>query len=147
MKKELLSWEQCKAEYLRKVEIDFEKVNSILRLCSVRLRVVQDIKLDHETASIVAEDYYEIIKELLTALLLLHGLKSENHECLIAFFKKSYPSKEYETEIIFELKRVRNKISYEGLFVGIDYIKSSLLEFKHIITFLESEIKEKLKIS
>ena len=67
---------------------------SILKLCNVRLRIVLDVKLDSETASIIAENYYEIIKELLTALLLLSGRKSDNHECLIAFFKKNYPQKD-----------------------------------------------------
>ena len=131
-----MSWEKCKVEQVRKVEIDIERVNSILRMCLIRLRVVQGILLDRETASIVAEDYYEIIKELLTALLLLQGLKSENHECLIAFFKQAYPAKEYETGIIFELKKIRNKISYEGFFIELEYVQRNMVEFRHIIHFL-----------
>ncbi|MBS3169280.1 hypothetical protein J4210_02245 [Candidatus Woesearchaeota archaeon] len=145
MKPELMSWEKCKAEHIRKVEVDTERINSILKMCSVRLRVVVEIKLDHETASIIAEDFYEIIKELLTATLLFAGFKSDNHECLIAFFKKIYPEKEYETEIMYELKRIRNKINYEGFFIDKSYIERNKLEFSHIIHFLEDVIKEKLK--
>ena len=109
MKKELMGWEQCRKEFIRSVGVDTEKNISILRMCAVRGKVVNSIVLDSETASIIAEDYYEIIKELLTALLLLEGLKSDNHECLIAFFKQQYPQKEYEWGIIFELKKIRNK--------------------------------------
>ena len=109
------------------------------------MRVLQEIPLDEETASIIAEDYYEIIKELLTALLLLSGKKSDNHECLISFFKKNYPQKEYEITIIYELKKIRNAIDYEGLFVEESYITRNGLEFKHIISFLTQEIEEKLK--
>jgi len=106
---------------------------------------VKQVKLDEETASIIAEDYYEIIKELLTALLLLNGKKSDNHECLITFFKKIYPEKEYETIVIYELKRIRNAIDYEGIFVREDYVERNKLEFLHIIDFLNKEIEEKLK--
>ena len=38
----------------------------------------------------LVSEYYEVIKELLIALLLKQGLKSYNHECLISFFKKEY---------------------------------------------------------
>ncbi len=145
MKIELMSWEQCQREHIRKVEVDVERINSILKMCSVRLRVATDIKLDNETASIIAEDFYEIIKELLTAVLLFAGFKSDNHECLIAFFKKSYPEKEYEACIIYELKRIRNKINYEGFFIEKNYIEKNKLEFLHIIQFLTEIITEKLK--
>ena len=145
MKKELMDWGQCTKEYIREVDVDIDKVNSILRMCTVRLRIVKGIGLDGETASVIAEDYYEIIKELLTALLLLHGLKSDNHECLIAFFKRTYSDKEYEVGVIFELKRIRNRISYDGFFVDEMYVQMNRLEFEHIITFVETEIKEKLK--
>lgn len=145
MKTELMSWEQCQREHIRKVEVDIERINSILKMCSVRLKVTTQIKLDNETASILAENYYEIIKELLIALLLFARFKSDNHECLIAFFKKSYPEKEYETNIIYELKRIRNKINYEGFFIEKDYIERNKLEFLHVIQFLEDIIKEMLK--
>ena len=140
-----MSWGECEKNYIRTVTIDFERINSILKMCTVRLRVLGGVKLDEETASLIAEDYYEIIKELLTALLLLHGLKSDNHECLISFFKKNYPENEYEINLIHELKGIRNKIDYEGLFIEKDYIERNILEFKHIIEFLKKEIEEKLK--
>lgn len=81
-------------------------------MCDVRLRVIKQIELDTETASIIATDYYEVVKELLTALLLQKGLKSKNHECLISFFKHYYPT--YEINVIHQLKNVRNRISYDG---------------------------------
>ncbi|HIH12902.1 TPA: hypothetical protein HA242_04210 [Candidatus Woesearchaeota archaeon] len=141
MKREPMSWEECSAKHIRKVEIDTDKVNSILKLCAVRLRVVKLIPLDAETASVIAEHFYEIMKELLIALLLLHTIKSDNHECLIAFFKKTYPEKEYETKVMYDLKAIRHKIDYEGLFVGKGYIERNRLEFIHIISFLQDEIQ------
>lgn len=140
-----MGWDECREEYIREVEVDREKISSILKMCNVRLKVLKQIKLDEETASVIAEDYYEIIKELLTALLLLSRLKSSNHECLISFFKQNYPEKEYETGMIYELKGIRNRINYEGLFIEKSYVEKNRLEFEHIIKFLGKEIEEKLK--
>lgn len=145
MRKELMSWQECEENHIRNVEVNVDKINSILKICKVRLRIIKQIKLDDETASIIADDYYEVIKELLTALLLSNGLKSSNHECLISFFKKTYLDKEYEAKLMHELKEIRNKIDYEGLFIEKAYIERNKLEFAHIISFLKTKIEEKLK--
>jgi len=133
-----MSWEICMQGHIKKVESDSEKIKSIRKMCDIRLRVTKDIKLDEETASIIATDYYEIIKELLVALLLKNGLKSDNHECLIAFFKHKFPEYGYETETetMHSLKNVRNRVSYDGIFVKKDYIETNKLEFEHIIKLL-----------
>ena len=96
---------------------------------------------DDETASIIATDYYEVIKELLTALLLKNGLKSENHECLISFFKNNYDF-DYETNILRQLKNVRNRASYDGVFVKKEYVDTNKLEFHHIIKLLNTLLDE-----
>lgn len=62
MKREPMSWDECSAKHIRTVEIDSDKVNSMLKLCAVRLRVVKLIPLDVETASVIAEHFYEIMK-------------------------------------------------------------------------------------
>ena len=131
-----MHWEVCLREHIKRVEPDMDKVISMQRMCNVRLRVTKDITLDEETASIIATDYYEVIKELLVALLLRNGLKSENHECLIAFFKHTFPQYEYESSVIHGLKEVRNRVSYDGIFVKKDYIVANRLEFEHIIILL-----------
>ena len=134
--KEMMSWSDCQATHIKQVEADDEKIKSMRKMCAVRLKVTKAVKLDEETASIIAADYYEVIKELLTALLLKNGLKSDNHECLIAFFNHKFPEYEYETKIIYQLKEVRNKVSYNGIFVKKGYIEMNKLEFEYIIGLL-----------
>lgn len=132
-----MNWEKCLTQYVKKVIPDEEKINSIRKMSKIRLKILNEIKLDDETASIIATDYYEVIKELLTALLLKHGLKSDNHECLISFFKEKYSDLTYETGIIHQLKEVRNRAAYDGVFVKKDYVEFNKLEFNHIINLLE----------
>jgi len=135
--KEIMNWGVCLDEYIKKVSVDSEKIESIKKMCNVRLRILKGVKLDNETASIVATDYYEVIKELLVALLLKNGLKSGNHECLISFFRHKFPQYEYEAKVIHQLKDVRNRVSYDGIFVKKDYVETNKLEFEHIIQLLE----------
>ena len=142
MKREIMDWDICKKEYIREVSIDKDKINSILKMCSVRLKFAKKQEINDETASLITEDYYEIIKELLTALLLKNGLKSGNHECLISYFKKNYPDYEYETNIVYELKNIRNRINYDGFFIEKQYLIKNKLEFEHIIEILVGLIKE-----
>ncbi|MBU4284034.1 MAG: hypothetical protein KJ968_02935 [Nanoarchaeota archaeon] len=135
--KEIMNWQKCLEEHITRVDKDSEKIKSIIRMCNIRLKIVKQIKIDQETASVIASDYYEVIKELLTALLLKNELKSDNHECLISFFKQNFPEYEYETKIIHQLKDVRNRVSYDGVFVKKDYIDINKLEFQHIINLLK----------
>jgi len=140
MRKELMSWDTCKKEHVRKVEADNEKINSILEMSSARLDFLKKQKADEKTASIITEGYYEVIKELLTALLLKNSLKSSNHECLISFFKNKFPKYEYEVNILYELKNIRNRISYDGFFVDKTYLDKNKMEFEHIIDLLKGLI-------
>lgn len=139
---EIMDWNVCLAEHVKNVDIDVNKITSIQKMCLIRLRLVNAAILDDETASIIATDYYEIIKELLIALLLKNGLKSDNHECLISFFKSTFPKYVYEADIIHQLKNARNRISYDAIFVKKDYIIMNKLEFEHIINLL-MELLEK----
>jgi len=142
MKSAQLTWEECAKEHVRTVVVDFERVNALLKMCSVREKLLTHVVLDAETASVIAEDYYEIIKELLIALLLVKGLKSSNHECLISFFRHNFPTLEYEATILLELKNIRNRISYEGYFVDEAYVKRNRLEFTHIAGLIRMEIEK-----
>jgi uncharacterized protein (UPF0332 family) len=136
----IMRWDLCREEHIKKVRPDSEKIESIKKVCDIRLKVVRKILIDGETASIIAVDYYEVIKELLTALLLKHGLKSNNPECLISFLKHNYPEHEYEIQTMHQLKYIRNMVSYEGILVKKNYIETNRLEFEHIIKLLKKLI-------
>ena len=136
-----MPWNTCIKEHIKKIEKDTGKISSIIKMSNIRLRVTEQIVLDDETASIIAMDYYEVIKELLTALMLCDGMKSDNHECLISHFRHRYPDKEYEAKTIHQLKNVRNRISYDGASVDRSYIEINKFEFRHIIEMLQKLIK------
>ncbi len=135
--KEIMDIGECMKKHMRKVEPDPERIRSIIKVADARLKSIRQIKKDDETTSIIVEGYYEIIKELLTALLLRDGFRSDNHECLISFFKQAHPQYEYESLTIHELKNIRNRINYDGIFVEPGYLSFNELEFRHIIGLLK----------
>ncbi len=93
------------------------------------------------------EDYYEIIKELTSALMILDGLKSSNHECIVSYFAHRYPDHKYEAEKLHELKNIRNNIQYEASIPEDEYLTKNELEFIHIVDMLEHELLKELSIS
>ena len=137
-----MDWEKCQKEFIRKVEIDGDKIKSILKMADIELGIIKNIPVNDNSASKLVKDYYEIIKELMTALLLSYGLKSDNHECLVSFTKRKYPRYEYEVKIIHDLKNIRNRVSYDGFFVKKGYIENNRLELWHIIDLLKKLVED-----
>ena len=139
-----MSWKSCINEHIIKISKDEERARALLNMAKERCRFWSEIKVKPKYAFIVIEGYYEIIKELLTALFYIEGYKSDNHECLIAYLKKYYPDISYEVSVIYQLKNIRNSIDYRGVFVDVDYLNRNKLEFEHIIKLLQKIISSKL---
>src|SRR3989304_8634217 len=97
--------------------------SAILRMIEVRMKALEELKGRPEFASLVVEDYYEIIKEALTALMAIGGYKTLSHELLISYLKEFYPQFS-DAEIMFadNLRQTRNKIAYKGFFVPPDFV-------------------------
>lgn len=92
-------------------------------------------------ASLIVSDYYEVIKELITAILTCKGLKTLSHKLLIEQIRNELTEEEYY--LIDELRVIRNKINYDGFFVEMDYLNRKENKIKSIITKL-SKILENL---
>jgi len=139
-----MSWESCLKEHIRRVSKDENRAKELLKMAELRHSFWSENDFNKKCVSLVVDGYYEVIKELLTAMLYLEGLKSDNHECLISFLKEKYPEWYYEVDIIYQLKRIRNNITYRGFFVKPEYLNKNQLEFDHIIKTLKKVIQKKL---
>jgi hypothetical protein len=137
MKKELMNWDVCLKEHVVCVRPNEERVSEIIKMINLRISFWNSHIFEEKYTSLVLEGYYEIIKELLVALLLKEGLSSGNHECLISFLKEKYPSLIYESSVIHRLKGVRNDIAYRGFFAKKEYLEENKEEFDRIISVLK----------
>jgi len=130
---------------LIKITPDKEKVRSILKMVSLIKERIKRQERDKMAALIIA-DYYEIIKELITAILLIEGYKTLSHKDLIDYIKEKY--KEFsihEISVLDDLRVLRNRIAYEGFFIEPSYLERNEPLFKEIIRKLENLIERKLR--
>lgn len=132
-------------EEIRKVKQDKELAKSILKMIEVRIKEVEK-KDKKEFASLVVEDYYEIIKEIATGLMAIDGYKTLSHEVLIGYLKEFFPQFS-ESEILFidELRKLRNNIAYKGFFINPNFIERNELRMKDIALRLKKILEERLR--
>ncbi len=96
-------------------------------------------------AALIITDYYEIIKELITAILLADGYKTLSHKDLIDYLEKKNLCSGYELSVLDDLRILRNRVAYEGFFIEPSYLNRNEELFRKIIQKLKSLVKEKLE--
>lgn len=138
----LMEWTECEKEFVRKTFIDAEKIKSLVETAVKRQKYIESQEVTKESVSFVIEGYYEAIKELLSAFLLKHGIKSKNHQCLITFFYRQNPDYGYEANLISQMSYLRNRLNYYGEPVEMGFYEKNRKEIKRIIGLLRSKIGE-----
>lgn len=137
----LMNWNQCEKEFIKKVMPDKEKIKSIIEVCKKRLKYIQPQEVNDNNVSFIIEGYYEIIKELLVALLLKDGLKSKNHQCLITYFYKKHPDHELETNLISQMSYLRNRLNYYGEAISTSFYNKNKEEIIKLIKLLNQKVE------
>ncbi|MEK6906148.1 MAG: hypothetical protein AABW81_00845 [Nanoarchaeota archaeon] len=130
---------------LIKIMPDSERVKSILKMV---LLIEERIKYLYKDKfyPLILSDYYEIIKELITAILLCDGFKTLSHKDLIDYLKLNYKNvNNYEIDTIDKLRILRNRITYEGFEIESSHLKNNETIYIKIIKKLKSLINNKLK--
>lgn len=130
---------------LIKISPDKERAISIFKMTSL---LEERIKSQNKSkmAVLIVSDYYEIIKELITAILLTEGYKTLSHKDLIDYLKDKYSQfTANEISILDDLRILRNKITYEGFLIEVPYLNRNEHLFKDIINKLKDILNIKLK--
>lgn len=130
---------------LKRVTPNKEKARSILR--TIRLiekRIgLQDRK---EMSALILTDYYEIVKELTTALLLLDGYKSLSHKDLLTYLsEKRSDLTRHEQTILDDMRILRNRILYDGLTLEPAYLKRNEGQYQQIVRKLKGLVRRRLE--
>jgi len=132
----LIDWSVCEKTFIRKVDVDKERVSSIVRKALQRLDRAMETRICKENVSFVVEDYYVVIKELLVAYLLKEGLRSKNHQCLISYFYKMNPDCEGEACMISQMSFFRNRLGYYGEDIPMEFYEKNKEEFESVIKLI-----------
>ena len=141
-----MKWEECLKGKVRKRNPNPEEARALFRMAEKRQRFIGSVKDRREFASLLAEDYFEIIKELVTALMSLDGYKCYSHECLVAFLSEFHKGiSRPERELIDQLRKIRSDINYRGLVLEYDYIERNEESILDITRKLKGIIKGRLE--
>ena len=138
----MMDWEKCKREFIKKVEVDKERIKSIVERSLQRKKVIESIKVSEENMSFIVEGYYEVIKELLVAYLLKNGLRSKNHQCLITYFYINNKNYEFEANLISQMSYLRNRLDYYGESIPLIFYNKNKKNIKQIIKILLDMVNE-----
>jgi hypothetical protein len=132
---------------LIKITPNKEKALSILKMVDTTIEMIKVIDAG-KFSSNVTKEYYDVIRELISVILLLDGYKTYGegaHKRLIEYIQSNYKEfNGYEISLIDDLRITRNKIAYDGFFVDKDYIDRKNNDIQDIINKLKNIIKEKL---
>ncbi|MDO8627956.1 MAG: hypothetical protein Q7K42_05810, partial [Candidatus Diapherotrites archaeon] len=101
---------------------------------------------DKDFSSLNVVDYYDAVKNLLLGLLLVKGfsVKGEGaHFELINFVSEHYPKiLTNEIHIIDNVRKYRNRISYEGYSIDSDYLERNEEKIKKLIEKLKELLED-----
>lgn len=120
------------------------RAKSIFELANDRFNLIKIYP--REKVYKIVEEYYEVIKELITSLSYLEGYKSRGHiELLDYFFKNHNLFDEYQKRIIDTLRRMRNGSLYYGEKATNDFLLNNEEDIKKVISILNKFVGGKIK--
>ena len=134
-------------EDLIKITPNKEKAHSIFKMVEITLEMIKQIDKSKFPSNITKE-YYEVVRELISIILLLDGYKTMGegaHKRQIEYLEANYKNfSKYDIDFIDDLRVTRNKIAYDGFFVKEAYIDRKLNEILKIIDKLKDIVRKKI---
>lgn len=98
---------------VKKTIVDREKAKSLVLMSKEVISLFDSIKITESTASSVASNYYEALREVVEAVTLLHGWNVYSHEAFTAFLNEIV-SEELISRKFDRFRKIRNRINYYG---------------------------------
>ena len=133
-------------ESLTKIQPDKERARSLVKLAKLRHEKVKTFNEEKES-SLIVEGYYEVAKELITAILFINGYKTLSHKDLIEYlglnFKADFSN--LDISLLDQLRKLRNNIVYYGVFIEPSYVNRNKEHINKVISKLLDICDKKLK--
>ena len=136
-------WDE-KSDKVTRLRPDLEKARALLKMTEIREKRSQLTPLP-EFTTLRTEEYYEIVKELITAIMSIDGWKSVSHELLIGYLAEFY--QEFSTSEVLtidQLRVIRNDIAYRGVMISSEYLDHNQSILLAIIRKLKKTLNQKL---
>jgi hypothetical protein len=132
---------------IKEKTIDIELIKSLKIVAEKGIEFInkksKDIPKDSTDWTFVFRDYYEALRGLLEAYILLEGIRSDNHQCLNAYICTKHPELELDWEFLEIIRLKRNAINYRGQLLQYEDWKTLKLKFELHINAIKKEIEKK----
>jgi len=113
-----------------RISKDPRRAGALKEMAQDRFRTIVNLKEPYR----ILEEYYEIIKELITSIMYCSGFKTLSHKALIEFAKLNIKQlTNQEIELIDELRIKRNNIVYYGEKITLEFLRFRESTIKIII--------------
>lgn len=127
-----------------KISKNIERAKNLFDIAKDRLKIIEIFP--KEKVYKIVEEYYEVIKGLLTSLMYLDGYKTLSHITLIEYFNKKYQIlEEFQIKLMDTLRKFRNGTLYYGEKISKDFLINNEKEIKKIINKLIKLVEERIK--
>jgi hypothetical protein len=104
-----------------KITKDERRAKALTDLARKRYLTINELKEPYR----IIEEYYEIIKELITAFMYNSGFKTLSHKALVEFAGENIKTlTSAEISLIDDLRIKRNNIVYYGEPINAEFLKS-----------------------
>lgn len=128
---------------ITKIKPDKYKSESLKKMAEITLERLDNTDMEKYPSNTLL-DYYDVIHKLMEAINLKQGIKIKGdgaHQELIEYSAKQKFIDEQTRQFLQQMRDYRNRISYEGFMVHINYIHLN----KEIIQKIIKNLFEKLK--
>jgi len=140
-------------EELVKVTPDRERAKSLLKMANLRLDNIGLVEREdaRKYTSKIIEDYYEMIIEIVTAIMSLDGYKTRSdavgsHIASINYMRRYKEIGGHEIALMEDLRKKRIGVKYYGREVGFDYLARKEKSIKDLINKIKSIAEGKLGV-
>lgn len=126
-------------EEIFKITKDKNQAASLKELAADRLKDIKDLKKPYQ----IIEEYYEIVKELVTAILCIDGYKTLSHKALFTYLESHYKKQFSESDfrMMDKLRKIRNEIMYQGKKIDKAFLINNEERVKEVIDKLFGLLK------
>ena len=132
----MLPWDET-SDKVNKIRSDNEKAKALFKMTELHEERAKSTQLPR-MATLLVEEYYEIVKELITAIMSCDGWKTTSHEFLIGYLAKFYPEfNTAEIALIDQLRQMRNDIDYRGVMINSEYVERNQATILELISKLK----------
>lgn len=139
----MLPWDET-SDKVTKIRPDNEKAKALQKMIELHEKRAKLTPLP-DMGTLLIEEYYEIVKELITAIMSCDGWKTVSHELLIGYLAEFYPEcNTLEIALIDQLRQMRNDIAYRGVMINPEYLERNQTAILDSITKLKGITEKRI---